>query len=261
MLISTLRIFLLVVALAYSGTAHAYSDQLQIGVSTEMVPVDSGFNGTTIYVFGSIEDPVPSAVELKEYAVVLSVSGPLNDLVVRKKERVLGIWINRHTRTYAKVPGFYSLVSADAVSGTADAAELKQNGIGIENQDLNLLSRGTQTFIQPAPEFAKALRRIRKENKLFVEQLGSLTFIGKTLFRASVDLPANIPIGEHKVTAHLFRLGKLIDTKTASFSVQKVGFERWIYDLAHKNGFLYGVMAVLLAVATGWLANVLFRRD
>lgn len=246
---------------SFFAFAPVHGEELQIGVSVDTVPVSSSFSGTRIFVFGSIEDPEPTATSLYEYSVLVTVKGPARDLVVRKKQRVLGVWVNRDSRTYGEVPGFYTIVSANPVQDAAAADVLKKNRLGVSNLDFYLIGQDRQTLMLKDPEFSAALNRIRSDEELFTEQDTGLTFIGKTLFRAAVELPANVPIGEHRVTAHLLLKGEIIDTKTASFTVAKVGFERWIYELAYENGLLYGLMAVLLAISTGWLANVIFRKE
>ncbi|MBL4891832.1 MAG: TIGR02186 family protein [Rhizobiaceae bacterium] len=256
-----IQTFVLALVVSLFALTSAHGEELQIGVSVDNVPVSSSFSGTRIFVFGSIEDPEPTAVSLYEYTVLVTVKGPARDLVVRKKQRVLGVWVNRRSRTYGEVPGFYTVVSAKPVQDSASKDVLKKNKLGVSNLDFYLIGRDRQTLMLKAPEFSAALNRIRADEELFTEQDSGLSFIGKTLFRAAVELPANVPIGTHEVTAHLLLKGEIIDTKTASFTVAKVGFERWIYELAHENSFLYGLMAVLLAISTGWLANVLFRRD
>lgn len=255
----TIQIFALVAVLFAFSSARA--EELQIGISVDTVPVNSSFSGTRIFVFGSIEAPEPTATSLFEYSVLVTVKGPARDLVVRKKERVLGVWVNRHSRTYGEVPSFYTIVSARPVQESATEEILKKNKLGVNNLDFYLIGQDRQTLMLKAPEFSEALNRIRLGEELFTEQDNGLSFIGKTLFRAAVELPANVPIGVHEVTAHLLLKGEIIDTKTASFTVEKVGFERWIYQLAHQNGLLYGLMAVLLAISTGWIANVLFRKE
>ncbi|MBL4597433.1 MAG: TIGR02186 family protein [Rhizobiaceae bacterium] len=261
MVVRSLQLVLTMV-LMLCGLLRANGETLQIGVSVDDVPVSSSFAGTKIYVFGSIEHSDPTASALYEYTVLVTVKGPERDLVVRKKEKVLGVWINTHSQTYAKVPGFYTIVSALPVEGAAASDVLKKTHLGVRNLNFKLLSRGNWPESgQPTAEFSEALKRIRLNEELFTEQDGALSFIGNTLFRAGVELPANVPIGRHEVTAYLLLRGEVIDRKTVWFNVQKVGFERWIYELAHKNGLLYGLMAVLLAITTGWIANVLFRRE
>ena len=110
----------------------------------------------------------------------------------------------------------------------------------------------------PAPEFAASLRRLRRERSLYSEDPAGVAFLGSSLFRASMAIPSNVPIGEHKVTAYLFRGGKLLASRSANFDVERAGSERYLYTLAHSYSFWYGVIAVVIALATGWLGSVVF---
>ena len=87
-----------------------------------------------------------------------------------------------------------------------------------------------------------------------------MVFLGSSLFRASLQLPSNVPVGRHTVTAYLLREGELLATRSDSFVIEKIGFEKTIYALAHEQSFFYGLLAVLVALTTGWLASVVFGR-
>jgi hypothetical protein len=41
-------------------------------------------------------------------------------------------------------------------------------------------------------------------------------------------------------------------------TVRKEGFERLVADSAARNGFFYGLFAVILSVSMGWIAGRLF---
>ncbi|MEZ0281789.1 TIGR02186 family protein, partial [Methyloceanibacter sp.] len=85
-------------------------------------------------------------------------------------------------------------------------------------------------------------------------------FIGRSLFRGSVDLPVNVPIGRYTTQVFLFRDGKLLSQSQSSLQVHKVGFERVVYMLAFRYPLAYGLLAVLMAVSAGLLAYTIFRR-
>ena len=85
-------------------------------------------------------------------------------------------------------------------------------------------------------------------------------FIGRSLFRGSIDLPVNVPIGRYATQVYLFRDGKLLSQSQSSLQVHKVGFERVVYMLAFRYPLAYGLLAVLMAVAAGLLAYSAFRR-
>ncbi len=128
--------------------------------------------------------------------------------------------------------------------------------MGINNIGLNLYSRGAD--ILPAPEFAESLRQLRMRRELFTEDFSGVEFLGSTLFRATLSIPSDVPLGEHTVTAYLFKDGQFLASKSGNFLVAKVGLEKWLYTLAHTYSLWYGIIAVALAIATGWLASLLF---
>jgi len=241
-----------------SSQSQASAEELQMGLSVDVVPVTSEFSGRQIAVFGTVENADKVAQSLNQYAVVVTITGPLEDIVVRRKERVLGVWMNRQSRVYRDVPTFYAVASNRVLGTIADQATLRENHIGIDNYSFNLYSSGAQTFILPAPEFAASLRRLRREHALYTEDPKGVTFLGSSLFRATLALPSNVPIGKHTVTAYLFRGGKLLATRSAEFRVERAGSERYLYALAHTYALWYGVIAVVLALATGWLGSVIF---
>ena len=43
-------------------------------------------------------------------------------------------------------------------------------------------------------------------------------------------------------------------------NVKKIGVEAGIYNFAHEYSFAYGVLAILIAVMSGWFASVFFRK-
>lgn len=242
------------------GQQRQETEEIQIGISTDLIPLTSDFSGTHIAVFGTIENADRIAQVLNEYAIVVVVRGPLQDLVVRRKERVAGIWMNRRARVYRNVPTMYALVSNRALEAVAPRDVLRELELGVENIKLNLYSGGAETFIAPEPDFSASLRRIRQGRQLFTEDSRGVDLLGSTLFRATVVIPPDVPVGRHTVTAYLFRNGEFITSKTGGFAVEKVGLEKFIFTLAHTYGLWYGLLAVVVALATGWLGSILFGR-
>ena len=46
----------------------------------------------------------------------------------------------------------------------------------------------------------------------------------------------------------------------SSLQISKVGLEADVFDFANQRSALYGIVAIVIAVAAGWLAGVVFRR-
>ena len=54
--------------------------------------------------------------------------------------------------------------------------------------------------------------------------------------------------------------GKIIKKKEKSIKVNKMGFNSFIFTLAHKFSFIYGIISVLIAISFGIIAGVIFRK-
>jgi hypothetical protein len=54
--------------------------------------------------------------------------------------------------------------------------------------------------------------------------------------------------------------GRVIDRQSVTLTARKVGVGAEIYQFAHQQSALYGIVAIIIAVAAGWLAAAVFRK-
>ena len=85
--------------------------------------------------------------------------------------------------------------------------------------------------------------------------------MGGAVFRSTVWIPANIPVGDYALTVYLFSGSALLAQAKDTIRITKTGFEQLMFTAAHEQAALYGLACVALALFTGWLAGVIFRRD
>jgi uncharacterized protein (TIGR02186 family) len=232
-------------------------EQVHSDISTREISIQSNFTGIEIVLFGSIDFSRAPGPDEKPYDVIMVIRGPTEPIIVRRKERVAGIWMNGAAKTYAAVPGFYAALASRPFRAIAPEETLKKLGVGFANVDFGKPVDGQI----PDDEFRSALIRIRKDENLFKEADDGVNFIGRSLFRGSVDLPVNVPIGRYTSQVYLFRDGKLLSQSQGSLQVHKVGFERVVYALAFRQPFLYGLLSVLIAMTAGLIAWAVFRKE
>jgi uncharacterized protein (TIGR02186 family) len=53
----------------------------------------------------------------------------------------------------------------------------------------------------------------------------------------------------------------LVTRTESAFEIVKVGFEQFVANASRQNGFAYGLATVALALMTGWMASIVFRKD
>lgn len=252
---------LLALACALCGTARA--DQLVTDLSEHKIAIRSNFTGTEILLFGAVES-APNERALNR-DIVIVVSGPVRSVTVRRKERLAGIWINHDSLTFPRVPGYYAVASTRPLEVTASEDLLRREQIGIDNVDVGRPTAqtmsGASEILPPEEErnFVKALIRNKKRDGLYISDPGGVTFLGQTLFRATLDIPANVPVGLYTATVYLLRDGEVADAISSPLYIDKSGMERLIYRLAHTQSLLYGLVAVFGSALAGWLASAILR--
>ncbi len=257
------RTLLLAAAFALPMAVQAepidFTEKLDIGISTDQIAITSDFRGADLTIFGAIDGFDPNVLAQGKYNIVVALEGPKENTTVRKKERVFGIWINTSSMTFELVPESYSLSSTRDIETIAPPGDMTNMGIGVAH--IPLIPIGFIGDGSNLTEFRDAFRRLRETTGVYQRDPGGVQFISSSLFKASLRLPADVPNGSHIVRAYLFRDGIFVAAKALELQVVKTGLEQAITRAAHESPFLYGIVAVLLAVITGWLASIIFRRD
>ncbi|MDX0856266.1 TIGR02186 family protein [Sinorhizobium medicae] len=236
-----------------------FTEKLEIGISTEEIAITSDFRGADLTIFGAIDGFDANLLAQGKYNIIVALEGPKDNATVRKKERVFGIWVNTQSMTFELVPEAYSLSSTRAIETIAPRRDIANMGIGVDH--MRLVPLGFVGDGSSLGEFRNAFRTIRETSGVYQRDPGGVQFISSSLFKASVRLPANVPNGIHIVRAYLFRDGVFVAAKALPLRVVKTGLEQAITRAAHDQPLIYGLLAVTLAVVTGWGASLLFRKE
>lgn len=243
------------------GFAPAQAEKLIVSISNHRVTVTSSYSGEELVLFGSVERDASTPTRHGGYDMVVTVSGPRTDMVTRRKERKFGIWVNADSRQFLNVPAYLAVSSNRPIDAIAPADVRRRQQLGIDNVLLTQRVGTDYADVVASDPFRRAFVRLRSEHGLYRELPSGVTFLTPTLFRAGIALPAEVPTGTYDVNIKLFADGAMVgDTQTA-FEIVKVGFEQFIATAAHQHGLAYGLATALMALMTGWVASIVFRRD
>ncbi len=256
-----IRQTLLAIAVTFAAGDAAHAEKLIVSVSNHRVTVTPNYSGEELVLFGSVERDAKSLPEHTDYDIVVTVSGPRADMVTRRKERKLGIWVNVDSREFLKVPAYLGIFSNRPIEDIAPPDVKRRQQLGLDNILLPQRIGHDVANVVASDPFRVAFMRLRSENQLYREQNNAVTFLTPTLFRTGIPLPAAVPIGTYDVDIKLFSGGALIAKTETAFEIVKVGFEQFVANSARRHGLLYGLVTALMALMTGWLASVVFRRD
>ncbi len=243
----------LLVALLCVASANARAEDLVSGLSQDQVQIASNYTGTDLVVFGAIEARDASAGGTPDVVVVLR--GPEGSMIVRRKVRIAGVWINRDAMRFGGMPGFYYVASTRPLAAISSAQNLERYQIGLANVEPR--SESTHVPAKAEPYRLAAIRERAREG-LYGETT-NVEFLSYSLFRVRVPIPATVPRGSYTADVYLFRDGNVISAQSTPLFVEQTGIERQIYNLAHERPFWYGLATVLMAMAMGWLSSLVVR--
>lgn len=252
----------LAVALAAPfAVTDADAERLIVSVSNHRVTVTPNYFGEELVLFGSVEKDAKTPPDRTDYDLVVTVSGPRADMVTRRKERKFGIWINTDSREFLQVPSYLAIFANRPIDAIAAPEVQRRQQLGLDNVLLTQRVGSDYADVVPNDPFRRAFVRLRFEQHLYREEPTAVTFLTPTLFRTGIPLPAAVPIGSYDVDIKLFAKGALVTEAHTTFEIVKVGFEQFVATSARQNGFTYGLMTAFMALMTGWMASVVFRKD
>jgi uncharacterized protein (TIGR02186 family) len=244
-----------VLSLCFAFVASAVgAEEVVLGLSQDQVAITTNFDGSEILLFGAVKREAPIPEEPLD--VVIAVSGPSSPLTVRRKERKFGIWVNTDAVEIDAAPSFYAVATSAPFAEVISNVEDQRHKISIPRA---IRSIGAPMDVEDAQSFSEAVIRIRTNEDLYQLRENTVEIEQQTLFRTSIQMPANLTEGDYPTRIFLTRDGKVVSQFETVINVNKVGLERWLFDLSRNQPLIYGIMSLAIAIAAGWLASAAFQ--
>lgn len=252
-----LAILLLFPASAMAVTPKLVSPKLVPDVSQRKIQIQTGFTGARLLLFGAIIYPRGVAPE-EQVDVAIILRGPTQAITLREKQQIAGIWVNADSSDFRSVPTYYAIASSRPINKIVDAKTAAIYELGLERMQL---SPSGEIVGAEQRRFIKGLVALNKKQGLYRQEDRAVEITDNVLYRAYLDIPSSVPVGTYTAETLLIRDGRVIVADdNVEIDIQKTGFEQFVTVLADQYSLLYGLIAVAISLALGWIAGLLFRR-
>lgn len=212
--------------------------------------ITASFRGATLGVAAEVPAEAGAAVE---------ISGVTHTQRLLVKGRRGGLWMNVGEVRVEGAPSLYLVMTtkngAPSLSETPSSIGYGALAGTVEFFDAAACNGKTFLFRQ--------LVKLKEREGLYGVFPGALKVKslpnGREEVEGHVALPGNIAPGDYRIVLSVFNHGKLLEQRTTELSVQMAGLTAILVSLAHQRALLYGLLAVAIAIATGFAMGFVFK--
>lgn len=220
-----------------------------IDVAQPLVEIRSFFSGANILVFGAVACGQPDC------DLIVVVKGPPVPVTVRLKERVAGIWVNGKSERFNTAPGYFALAATQPVQHILSESGRLRAGL----RDTTLFKPNDPNTADAAA-FRSGLIDDLNQRGLYQPYTEAVSIKEGTLFRATLEAPAEVPTGAFEIKVFTVSDGDITSETQQTLTVKKAGFEAFVSDSAKKYPYFYGGISVFLALIFGFVSANIFSR-
>lgn len=213
-------------------------------VSERDIRITPRYAGQHVRVRGTVEPG---------YDVVVVLTSPGRTVTFARMGRVGPIWMAVGRVRVDSLPALYQLKSTRPLRAILGTGEQVRYRLG---------HRGLQASLQTengaaARLYLNEVVAAREADGRFVFAEGDVEDRGGE-FSTTFFWPPAVPPGTYAIRAFAVRDQRIVGMRSDSVRVHEVGIEALVSTFARSYGVLYGLAAVALAVAIGWLMSRLF---
>ncbi len=249
-----MRILLLLIMAVLLGAVA--KPRLVPDVSQRKIDIIYSFTGAELLLFGAIVYP-DGRVPPRPADVVVVIKGPTESILLREKAKVAGIWLNAESARFRSVPSYYAVASSRPIDRVVDQRTAAIYEFGLGNIQL---SPASSALPEVQNRFERGLVDLKRRTGLYVEAPDGVEVSEGVLYRARINLPARVPVGNYTAETFLVQDGRVIAAAVREITINRTGFERFVASFASNWALAYGLTAVALSVLLGWIAGAVFRK-
>jgi len=238
---------LLFVTLMPSGVQASVA---RLHLFPEQVEVGAFFQGTTVRLKGE----VPPGSQ-----VVVEILGTPKEQVLLRKGRRAGLWMTVGEIRVEHAPNLYLVLSSTKEIPSLEGRNAPWGFAALKSR---IKFRGALTEPE-IDRFFQEFLKLKESEGLYAALPGALSLSnepqGPVKLEGVFPLPPKVAPGTYEVRLSVIQNGQVVDQKSHLLTVRLVGFPALLASLAFEHGAWYGILAVLIAIATGFLMGFLFK--
>jgi uncharacterized protein (TIGR02186 family) len=188
---------------------------------------------------------------------VIEVRGPQREEHLVRKGRRWGMWMNAGDLTISDIPSLYFYAATNQALTTMPSAPWGYAALERQSHIMGAVQPEGEAF------FFKQFIILKESEGMYRSGSDGVTtepgLEGTKKLTKVFWLPARVPPGVYQVFLRVVQDGGTVVEKQQEFKIAKVGLPSLVSIMAHEHAVLYGVVAVIIALITGFLMGFFFK--
>ena len=234
------RIVLTALVIAGLGGV-AWAGGMDVRIKPNLVKVGLFFGGAKVELSGQVPEGAQVAVLLQ---------GPAEDDVFKVKTRTLGVfWLNQGKVVFHHVPSVYCLYTTPGIEPQC----LEEIGLGFKALEARV---GIDSQAHRDKDFLfNEFVKLKSSHRLYGLYSGAVELKGRQV-HAQLEILPRMPRGHYDVKVVVLKQGKVIASKLLAVELKETELLAKLISLVKNHGLIYGILAVLVAVAAGLVMDL-----
>lgn len=219
------------------------------------IRIGTFFNGTRLVATGRV--PADSQV-------VIRLSNAPHHMKFKIKKKLAGLlWMNLGDVSFDNLPSVYLVYSSARLDrlGPAGTGRSAAARLGVKRLEARARVSTTSSDVR---RLLDELVRVKRAEGLYAWEEGVVKLgpakNGERTFRCNINLRARVPHGTYTVEAFALNRDGTMTRTRQKLQVIEVGLPALVSSMAFKHGLIYGILAVLIALAAGLVMSLLFKK-
>jgi hypothetical protein len=245
----TLKLFLALALLTVALPLRAQAVTCQ--ATPAIIPITMGYHGMPLEITG---ESAPGD------AVIIKITSAPADIHLKYQGKAAGIfWMKLGTLTFKDIPGTYLVASSGPLDKILSPAEQESNSIGIAALQKKAFIKAEHGQVPTGDWFAEFFEFKEHENNYAIKE-GNVKVDPNGGFTLTLDWPFQAQPGDYTVEVITANNGQVTGRADAAIKVEMTGMVATISDLASNHRAVYGIIAIVVALAVGFAVGNIFKK-
>ncbi len=244
------KLLLIIIIAITIANKSSFGSESYFDLSDKKIEIQTNFNGKEVIIFGLTKP---------QFDTIITIKGPKKDTAINKKERIFGFWFNAKRIIYKDLPSIFFIASSSPINKILSNETITRKALHFEEMVVNLITQRDFNFADQNKfeMWDKNMIQIKKTSNLFKEY--NLKTVDSKLFQTKVFFPNNAMPGSYDVNIYQILNKIIVSEKNKKLLIKRSGIGNKIFQFAHNQPSIYGILCIVFAILAGLMGATIFR--